>query len=458
MNYSELVRLQREFYTEHITREIPFRLCALDRLEEGIKTHEQEITEALKKDLGKSPFESYLSEIGLILNEIRYTKRNLKEWAKDKHIYTPLFLIGSRSTIHYEPRGIALIIAPWNYPFQLCLSPLIGSICAGNCSVLKPSPDSPHVSYILSVLISECFEPEYIALINGSNEETGKVLQEKFDYIFYTGGMEYGRQVLTAASRHLTPVTLELGGKSPCIVDKDADIPKAARRIVWGKLLNCGQTCVAPDYLLVHESVKDKVTEFLKKEIIRQYSEDPRLNPDYPRIINERHFNRLVSMLNNGNILFGGTYDKKDLYISPTLIEMGKLEEKPDSPLLSEEIFGPVLPILSFSDIDDCVEYINERDKPLALYYFTSGKNNARYMIQHTTSGGVCINDTVSHVANNRLPFGGIGNSGMGAYHGRYSFETFSHARSIVTTTNLYNIGMKFAPYNKKIKWLKKLM
>lgn len=215
---------------------------------------------------------------------------------------------------------------------------------------------------------------------------------------------------------------------------------------------------MAPDYLLVHESVKDKVTEFLKKEIIRQYSEDPRLNPDYPRIINERHFNRLVSMLNNGNILFGGTYDKKDLYISPTLIEMGKLEEKPDSPLLSEEIFGPVLPILSFSDIDDCVEYINERDKPLALYYFTSGKNNARYMIQHTTSGGVCINDTVSHVANNRLPFGGIGNSGMGAYHGRYSFETFSHARSIVTTTNLYNIGMKFAPYNKKIKWLKKLM
>ncbi len=448
----DLIQSQRLFFTEHITREIPFRLCALDRLQEGIRKYEPELTEALRNDLGKSAFESYASEIGLILREIKSAKKHLAGWSKEKKCPTPLFMAGSKSFVHPEPYGVVLIIAPWNYPVQLTLSPLIGAIAAGNCAIVKPSPDAPCTSDVLTRLIDECFESEYIAVTATDAHTTEMLLQERFDYIFYTGGVRFGKSVMEAAARHLTPVTLELGGKSPCIVDDDADLPVAARRIVWGKLLNCGQTCVAPDYLMVHSSIKDRLIDAIRQEIARQYGEDPRLSPDYPRIVNRRHIDRLLPLLKDGDIVCGGTADPDERYIAPTLIE----NVRPGSPLLTDEIFGPILPVIPFDDIDDCVEYINTHEKPLALYYFTRSKKRARYMIQHTSSGGVCINDTISHVVNSDLPFGGIGNSGIGQYHGRYSFETFSHPKSVVKTTTAFNIGLKFAPYAQKLRTLKK--
>lgn len=448
----DLIQSQRLFFTEHITREIPFRLCALDRLQEGIRKYEPELTEALQNDLGKSAFESYASEIGLILREIKSAKKHLAGWSKEKKCPTPLFMAGSKSFVHPEPYGVVLIIAPWNYPVQLTLSPLIGAIAAGNCAIVKPSPDAPYTSDVLTRLIDECFESEYIAVTATDAHTTEMLLQERFDYIFYTGGVRFGKSVMEAAARHLTPVTLELGGKSPCIVDDDADLPVAARRIVWGKLLNCGQTCVAPDYLMVHSTIKDRLIDAIRQEIARQYGEDPRLSPDYPRIVNRRHIDRLLPLLKDGDIVCGGTADPDERYIAPTLIE----NVRPGSPLLTDEIFGPILPVIPFDDIDDCVEYINTHEKPLALYYFTRSKKRARYMIQHTSSGGVCINDTISHVVNSDLPFGGIGNSGIGQYHGRYSFETFSHPKSVVKTTTAFNIGLKFAPYAQKLRTLKK--
>lgn len=448
----DLIQSQRLFFTEHITREIPFRLCALDRLQEGIRKYEPELTEALRNDLGKSAFESYASEIGLILREIKSAKKHLAGWSKEKKCPTPLFMAGSKSFVHPEPYGVVLIIAPWNYPVQLTLSPLIGAIAAGNCAIVKPSPDAPCTSDVLTRLIDECFESEYIAVTATDAHTTEMLLQERFDYIFYTGGVRFGKSVMEAAARHLTPVTLELGGKSPCIVDDDADLPVAARRIVWGKLLNCGQTCVAPDYLMVHSTIKDRLIDAIRQEIARQYGEDPRLSPDYPRIVNRRHIDRLLPLLKDGDIVCGGTADPDERYIAPTLIE----NVRPGSPLLTDEIFGPILPVIPFDDIDDCVEYINTHEKPLALYYFTQSKKRARYMIQHTSSGGVCINDTISHVVNSDLPFGGIGNSGIGQYHGRYSFETFSHPKSVVKTTTAFNIGLKFAPYAQKLRTLKK--
>jgi aldehyde dehydrogenase (NAD+) len=302
--YTRLVKLQKAFFNEHITREIPFRLCALDRLAEALVSREKQLGEALHADLGKSAFESYATEIGFLLHEIRTTKNHLQSWARDRHRPTPLFLFGSKSRIHYEPYGCALIIAPWNYPLQLALSPLIGAIVAGNCAIVKPSGEAPRTAAALQELIDECFEEEYIAVTDADRETTELLLQERFDYIFYTGGVEYGCHVMQAASRHLTPVTLELGGKSPCIVDDDADLKAAARRIVWGKFLNCGQTCVAPDYLMVHRKVQDKLTEYICDEITRQYGENPQQSPDYPRIVNARHFDRLSALLSHKQSLF----------------------------------------------------------------------------------------------------------------------------------------------------------
>ncbi|MBQ8564519.1 MAG: aldehyde dehydrogenase [Bacteroidaceae bacterium] len=452
--YSDLLKRQRLFYTEHITRELPYRLTALDRLREGIKDHEQELSDALYNDLGKSAFESYATEIGILLSEISYVQSNLRRWAADRWAFTPLTLFGSSSRVHYEPRGVVLIIAPWNYPLQLALSPLIGAIAAGNCAVVKPSASAPHTAAVIKKIIEECFEDEYIAVVSPGKSVNEELLKLHWDYIFYTGSEVHGKYVLEAAARHLTPVTLELGGKSPCIVDKDADLRTAARRIVWGKLVNCGQTCVAPDYLFLHNDVRDRFIELLKQEVTRQYGEDPRLSPDYPRIVNQKHFDRLTAMLSDGTVLLGGTTDREQRYIAPTLIT----DVRPDSRLLTDEIFGPILPIIPFDDVDDCVEYINNRPTPLALYYFSQSKKQARYIINHTESGGVCINDTVAHVANNRLPFGGVGASGMGRYHGKYSFETFSHAKAVLKTTTRMYLDIKCAPYLDKLKWVKKVL
>lgn len=452
--YSDLHQRQRLFYVEHITRELPYRLTALDRLREGIKDHEQELTDALHSDLGKSAFESYATEIGILLNEISYMQNNLRQWSADRRVLTPITLFGSRSSIHYEPRGVVLIIAPWNYPLQLALSPLIGAIAAGNCAVVKPSADAPHTATVIKKIIDECYEDEYIAATLPDNSITEELLKLQWDYIFYTGGEEYGKHVMEAAARHLTPVTLELGGKTPCIVDKDADLRTAARRIIWGKLVNCGQTCVAPDYLMLHTSVKERFIELLQQEIRNQYGENPIESPDYPRIVNLRHFDRLSAMLGDGTIISGGATNREQRYIAPTLIT----DVAETSPLLTTEIFGPILPIIPFDDIDDCVEYINTRPTPLALYYFTQSKKQARYIINHTESGGICINDTVVHVANNRLPFGGVGASGIGCYHGKHSFETFSHAKSVVKTTTRLYLDIKCAPYRDKLRLVKKFL
>lgn len=452
--YSDLLQRQRLFYIEHITRELPYRLTALDRLREGIKEYEQELTDALHRDLGKSAFESYATEIGILLGEISYMQNNLRKWAADRRVCTPITLFGSHSSIHYEPRGVVLIIAPWNYPLQLALSPLIGAIAAGNCAVVKPSASAPHTAAVIKKIIDDCFEDEYIAVVTPGNSVTEELLKLQWDYIFYTGGEAHGKHVMEAAARHLTPVTLELGGKSPCIVDKDADLHIAARRIVWGKLVNCGQTCVAPDYLFLHNDVKERFIELFKQEVAKQYGKEPMQSPDYPRIINQKHFDRLSAMLADGTILMGGTVVREQRYIAPTLIT----NVRQDSPLLTDEIFGPILPVIPFDDIDDCVEYINNRPTPLALYYFSQSKKQARYIVNHTESGGVCINDTVVHVANSRLPFGGVGASGMGRYHGKYSFETFSHAKSVMKTSTRLYLDIKFAPYLDKLKWVKKVL
>jgi aldehyde dehydrogenase (NAD+) len=452
--YTSLHNRQRLFYLEHITRELPYRLTALDRLREGIKDNEQALVDALHEDLGKSPFESYATEIGILLNEIRYMQSNLSNWVADRPVASPLALFGSRSRIHYEPRGVVLIIAPWNYPLQLAFAPLIGAIAAGNCAVIKPSSSAPATAAVMKKIIDDCFEDEYIAVVEPGENVTEQLLQLHWDYIFYTGGDKHGRNVLQAAAQYLTPVTLELGGKSPCIVDDDADLRIAAKRIVWGKLVNCGQTCVAPDYLFVHRRVMDKLIRLMQDEIVAQYGSDPMSSPDYPRIVNLRHFDRLEALLSHGTIITGGITNRDQRYIAPTLIT----DVRSDSPLLTDEIFGPILPIIPFDDIDDCVEHINTHPTPLALYYFTTSNKRARYMVSHTESGGMCINDTIVHVANHHLPFGGKGRSGMGRYHGRYSFETFSHVKAVVSTTNRFFLSIKCAPYGDKLKWVKKLL
>ena len=454
MNYEELIKEQRAFFNNRTTGDISFRKQSLTALQKAIRKYEKELSEALRKDLGKAPFESYMTEIGFILSEIRHTLKHLDKWAAAKRCKTPLFLFGSTSHTRPEPYGIVLILSPWNYPVQLLLAPLVGAIAAGNCAILKPSPRTVHTNHILGKLISETFPPQYIAFLETDNRQTENLLKQHFDYIFYTGGVAFGKRIMMAAAKNLTPVTLELGGKSPCIVDNDAHIQIAARRIVWGKYLNCGQTCVAPDYIFVHREVKDKLITALQAEIERQYGKAPQESPDYPRIISQDHFYNLLLVLKQGHIVAGGKYDDKDLYIAPTVIS-GIL---PENRIMSEEIFGPILPLLDFDDIDNVIDYVNNQEKPLALYYFGQNKKKARYVLQNTSSGGACINDVVTHVANTHLPFGGVGSSGTGAYHGKYSFDTFSHTRSIVQSTTRFNIGMKFAPYDGKLKWLKKIM
>ena len=454
MNYEELIKEQRAFFNNRTTGDISFRKQSLTALQKAIRKYEKELSEALRKDLGKAPFESYMTEIGFILSEIRHTLKHLDKWAAAKRCKTPLFLFGSTSHTRPEPYGIVLILSPWNYPVQLLLAPLVGAIAAGNCAILKPSPRTVHTNHILGKLISETFPPQYIAFLETDNRQTDNLLKQHFDYIFYTGGVAFGKRIMMAAAKNLTPVTLELGGKSPCIVDNDAHIQIAARRIVWGKYLNCGQTCVAPDYIFVHREVKDKLITALQAEIERQYGKSPQESPDYPRIISQDHFYNLLLLLKQGHIVAGGKYDDKDLYIAPTVIS-GIL---PENRIMSEEIFGPILPLLDFDDIDNVIDYVNNQEKPLALYYFGQNKKKARYVLQNTSSGGACINDVVTHVANTHLPFGGVGSSGTGAYHGKYSFDTFSHTRSIVQSTTRFNVGMKFAPYDGKLKWLKKIM
>lgn len=453
MNIQYLIEQQRLFFKDQNTIPYAFRIEALRKLASVITASEKEISDALWKDLHKGEFESYVTEIGFVLGEIQVAIKHLKQWMKSKRKKTPLLLFGSKSKLVFEPYGLTLIMAPWNYPFHLQISPLIAAIAAGNCAILKPSTQAANVSKVLHKIINQTFDSRHIVLLADiTHTQMDALLNEKFDFIFYTGGVNYGRRIMEAAAKHLTPIALELGGKNPCIVDSDANLKIAARRIVWGKFINAGQTCVAPDYVLVNKKIKDEFIEYLKSEILRQYGSDPKINDDYCRIINIAQTERLVGLLKDGKIIFGGQSDIEQKYISPTLLQ----EVNMSSELMKEEIFGPILPIFEFESLEEVLSLVNEREKSLALYYFTENASKAARMIRSTTSGGACINDVVVQIANPNLPFGGVGNSGMGNYHGIYGFLTFSHQRSLVYSSTKFNIGLKYAPYGKKLGLLRK--
>lgn len=445
---------QKKFFQSGRTKDFEFRLQNLARLKDAIVQNEASIFKALNADLSKSTYESYLSEVGVVLNEIRLARRKLKSWARPRRVRTPFVLWIGSSRIYYEPYGTALIIAPWNYPFQLAIAPLIGSIAAGNCSVLKPSEYAPHTAAILSQIIGSHFDNSYLAVIEGDAKVGEALLREHFDYIFFTGSVTVGKMVMAAAARHLTPVTLELGGKSPCIVDQDANIDQAARRIVFGKFINAGQTCIAPDYLLVHASNTQRLREHIEKYVQRFYGNNPQKSPDYARIINRRHFDRLVALLDGSRILFGSQNDPEDLYIAPTLIEDPGWEH----PIMREEIFGPILPLLAFDDLAEVVNLLNSRPKPLALYVFSNRPENYQKVIQTVSFGSGCINDTVVHFGNSHLPFGGVGNSGMGNYHGKASFEAFSREKGILKKSFAYEPPLRYPPYKNKLAILRKIL
>ncbi len=447
-----LLAQQRVFFATHQTKDIDFRLSQLRKLKKAVFQYEQKIADALWLDLHKSPEEAYLTETSLVLSEIDNHIKHLQYWAKPKTVGTPIHLFPSSSKIVYEPLGVALIVAPWNYPFQLLFNPLVGAISAGCCSLLKPSPDTPHIAKVMQEIIDKTFDPTYISLVQGGRETNSILFAQRFDLIFFTGSPKVGKVVMRAAAEHLTPVILELGGKSPCIVDADADLDIAAKRIAWGKFLNAGQTCIAPDYLFAHSTIKDSLLDKILQQIKLMYGEDSKQSRFYPRIINPQAMDRLTEMLSEGKIHTGGIFDKQEKYISPTIID----QVSPDFLCMQQEIFGPILPVMTFDQLNQAIDYINTNEKPLALYYF--GKNkNANEILAQTSSGGACINDVILHVGNHHLPFGGVGNSGMGSYHGHESFLAFSHKRAVLTTPTWMDIPFKYAPF-KFFKLLKKFI
>lgn len=442
----------RSFFRSGKTRDIDYRIRQLKILDKIVTDHEQDIMAALKKDLNKSNPESFMTEINFVQHEIRYTLKHLKKWASPKRVATPVSLQPGTSYIYKDPLGLVLIIGPWNYPFNLTLSPLVGAIAAGNTVLVKPSEVSAATSGLIRDLIGRYFDPSYLAVVEGGAEETAAILEHPFDHIFYTGGERVGKIVMAAAAKHLTPVTLELGGKSPCIVDKDINFDLAARRICWGKFMNAGQTCVASDYLLVHETAKPKIIEALRGAITQFFGENPQASPCYGRIINEHHFNRLCEFMKQGNIIFGGTTDITSRYVAPTLID----RVTPEDPIMTEEIFGPLLPIMTYKTTDEAIGFINARPKPLALYIFSDDEALRKRVLSETSSGGACIHNTLLHITSTELPFGGVGPSGMGAYHGKSSFDTFSHAKSVLKHYPLFNATFLYPPYKPYLRWIMK--
>ncbi|WFR58299.1 aldehyde dehydrogenase [Anaerocolumna sp. AGMB13025] len=446
MEIQEIVKKQREYFKTGVTTPVSFRLNALKKLRKAILTNESRILTALKQDLNKSEAESYMTEIGMVLEEIKTLVKHTPKWAAAKYVKTPIAQFYGRSFILSEPYGVVLVMSPWNYPFQLSITPLVGTLAAGNCVILKPSAYAPEVSQVMADILSECFPAKYVAVVQGGRQENQELLEQKFDYIFFTGGVEVGKLVMEKAAKHVTPVSLELGGKSPCIVDKTADLKLAAKRITFGKLLNSGQTCVAPDYLFVEETVKTELITYLKRYIKEFLGEDPFQNPDYPKIINEKHYRRIMSLIEGETILTGGYGSETDKYqIAPTLLD----NITPASKIMQEEIFGPVLPILTYKHIKEVTEYVNGRPKPLALYLFTTDRQLERHILKNISFGGGCVNDTIIHLASPYLGFGGAGESGMGSYHGRHSFDTFSHKKSIIKKANWVDLPMRYPPYTK---------
>jgi aldehyde dehydrogenase (NAD+) len=450
-SFLPLLKKQQQYFRAGGTKPIQFRIEQLRALKQLLKENEQELIDAVYKDFRKPPFETFGTEIGLILNEINYALKNIYRWVKPKSVPTALVNFPSKNYILKEPYGSVLIISPWNYPVQLCLLPLVGALTAGNTAILKPSELTPHTSAVIAKLIKQYFKPEIVTVVLGGVEESQSLLNLDFNYIFFTGSTKVGKIIMESASKRLIPVTLELGGKSPCIVDETANHEISAKRIVWGKFVNGGQTCVAPDYLLVQESIKDDFLEELKKAISSLYGDDPSTSDDYPSIINDQHFERLCSYLRNGITVCGGQTDAETRYIEPTILTDITWAD----PVMEDEIFGPILPVLTFTDVDDAVEQALLTPRPLALYIFTNSSITERKVLEQISFGGGAINDTIAQFGNHHLSFGGVGASGFGSYHGKASFDSFSHQKSIMKKNFLLDIPIRYAPYDGKIKWLK---
>ena len=442
MDIQSLVQVQRSHFQTGATLGLTARRTALKRLGAAIRAHERDISAALMADLNKSSTEGYMCEVGLTLSELSFVEKRLARWMGDRNHLTPLAQFPARSFTVQEPYGVVLIMSPWNYPFLLTMEPLIGAIAAGNCCVVKPSAYSPATSAVIRDILSQCFPPEYVAVVEGGRAENQALLDQKFDYIFFTGGTAVGKEVMSKAAKHLTPVTLELGGKSPCIVDATARLELAAKRVVFGKLLNCGQTCVAPDYLLIDRRVKDRFLAHLRKQISLQYG-DALDNNGYVRMVNRKHFDRVLGLIDPSKVVLGGGSNPDALKIQPTVLD----GVSPEDPVMGEEIFGPVLPVLTFDRVEEALEFVNARPRPLALYLFSQNKQTHELFLRRSSFGGGCINDTIIHLATSRMPFGGVGNSGMGGYHGRASFDTFSHRKSIVKKSPWIDLPVRYAPY-----------
>ena len=438
---NDIIAAQRRYFNSGATRSTDFRRRMLARLEEAVHRHEAELLAALKADLNKTAFEGYETELALVLSELREARRELDRWARPRRVPTPLSQFPSRGFVYPEPYGTTLIMSPWNYPLQLTLCPLAAAMAAGCTAVVKPSAYAPAASAALARLLGETFSRHYIAVVEGGREENAALLDQKFDYIFFTGGTTVAREVMAKAAKHLTPVSLELGGKSPCIVDETANIKVAAKRLAFGKFLNAGQTCVAPDYLFVHESVRDELVAELEKNVRAFFGDDPLACPDYVKIINDKHYQRIQGLIAGEHAVFGG--QARDGRIAPTLLD----GITGDSPIMQEEIFGPVLPMMTFEDLDQVIAFITSRPKPLALYLFTTDHDTERTVLERVSFGGGCVNDTIIHLATPYMPFGGVGNSGMGGYHGKYSFDTFTHYKSVLKKANWLDLPMRYQPY-----------
>ncbi|WP_019413317.1 aldehyde dehydrogenase [Paenisporosarcina sp. TG20] len=451
-----MIQEQHDFYYTGATKSIEFRMQQLHKLKKAIQQHEPEILLALYKDLRKSEFEAYATEVGFVLDSIGFMSKHLDEWMKPESVKTPLHLQPAKSFIVREPYGSALIIGPFNYPFQLVMEPLIGAIIGGNCAIVKPSESAVHTAAVIRKVIESTFSPNYIRVVEGEREETTALIHAPFDTIFFTGSVAVGKIVMKAAAERLTPVTLELGGKSPAIIDHTANLEIAAKRIVWGKFVNAGQTCVAPDYLLVQDKVKEQFIKLLKQTIKDFYGKDAQNSPDYGRIINNKQFNRLKQLINQEgqHIVAGGNLDENDSYIEPTLLDGISW----NSPSMEDEIFGPILPILTYESLETAIQQVRKLPKPLAAYLFSENDNAIQYFLEELPFGGGCINDTVSHVGSSHMPFGGVGSSGMNGYHGKYSFEAFTHAKSILKKSTKISVNIAFPPYKNKVKLVKSLL
>ena len=448
MNTTEIrsiITRQREFFSNGTTLDVSYRIGALRKLKDYIRGHIDDLNDAIRADLGKSHFEGYMCETGLALSELSYMISHAARFARDRHVHTSLVQFHSRSIVKTVPYGTVLIMSPWNYPFLLTMGPLVDAVAAGNTCVVKPSAYSPNTSEAIRRMIETVFDPGHVCCITGGREENKCLLEAQFDYIFFTGSKNVGREVLRAAAPYLTPVTLELGGKSPCVVDRSANVRLAARRIVFGKYLNCGQTCVAPDYIYVEAGIKDAFVKAVKDEIIRQYGQTPLSNPDYGKIINEKHFDRILSLIDHDKTVFGGSSDRDTLRIEPVVMT----DITWDDAVMQDEIFGPIMPILTFTDLKALITMLNTKPHPLAAYYFGSDKKAQKYFTNHLIYGGGCINDTVVHLATTEMGFGGVGESGMGAYHGKTGFDTFSQKKSILDKKCWIDLPMRYQPYKE---------